>query len=73
MNFVEPIRDRKKIAAIKNLLVGANRYRDLLLFVVGINTALRISDLLTLQVGQVVDANGTRAGYKPYLSVFPTS
>ena len=30
MNFVEPIRDRKKIAQIKNLLRGQQRYRDLL-------------------------------------------
>jgi len=29
----------------------------LLLFTVGINTALRISDLLTVQLGQVVDAS----------------
>jgi len=50
MNFVEPIRDRKKIAQIKNQLRGQRRYRDLLLFVVGINTALRISDLLALRV-----------------------
>jgi integrase len=49
------IRDKKKIAQIKNQLEGANRYRDLLLFVVGINTALRVSDLLTLQIGRVVD------------------
>jgi integrase len=55
MNFVEPIRDRKKIAQIKNLLRGEGRYRDLLLFVVGINTALRISDLLELQVGHFLD------------------
>jgi integrase len=58
MDFVEPIRDRKKIAQIKNQLEGAGRYRDLLLFVVGINSALRISDLLTLRIGQVVDDNG---------------
>lgn len=49
MNFVEPIRDRKKIAQIKNILRGQDRYRDLLLFVVGINAALRISDLLQLR------------------------
>jgi len=42
MNFVEPIRDWKKISQIKNLLRGQRRYRDLLFFVVGINTALRI-------------------------------
>ena len=55
MNFVEPIRDRKKIAQIKNLLRGQKRYRNFLLFVVGINTALRISDLLQLGVGHFFD------------------
>jgi len=55
MNFVEPIRNRKKIAQIKNLLRGQGRYRDLLLFVVGINTALRISDLLQLRVEHFLD------------------
>lgn len=34
MNFVEPIRDRKKITQIKNQLRGQQRYRDLLLLVV---------------------------------------
>jgi len=58
MNFVEPIRDPKKIAQIKNLLRGQKRYRDLLLFVVGINSALRISDLLTLCIGQFLDEQG---------------
>jgi integrase len=57
MNFVEPIRDRKKIAQIKNLLRGQRRFRDLLLFVVGINTALRISDLLELRVEHFLDDN----------------
>lgn len=55
MNFVEPIRDRKKIAQIKNLLRGQKRFRDLLLFVAGINTALRISDLLQLQINHFLD------------------
>ena len=55
MNFVGPIRDRKKIAQIKNQLRGQKRFRDLLLFVVGINTALRISDLLQLQIGHFLD------------------
>jgi integrase len=55
MNFVEPIRERKKITQIKNQLRGQRCYRDLLMFVVGINTALRISDLLELQVGHFLD------------------
>jgi integrase len=58
MNFVEPIRDRKKIAQIKNLLRGQRSYRNLLLFVVGINTALRISDLLQLKVNHFLDEKG---------------
>jgi hypothetical protein len=58
MNFVEPIRDKKKIAQIKNLLRGQRRFRDLLLLVTGINTALRASDLLTLRIGQVVTLDG---------------
>jgi len=55
MNFVEPIRDRKRIAQIKNQLRGQGRYRDLLLFTVGINSALRISDLLNLRVHHFID------------------
>ncbi|MEJ2486154.1 MAG: tyrosine-type recombinase/integrase [Anaerolineales bacterium] len=58
MKFVEPIRDRKKITQIKNQLRGQNRYRDLLLFVVGINTALRISDLLELRPNQFIGEDG---------------
>ena len=59
MNFVEPIRSTKKIAQIKNLLKGQSRYRDLLLFTVGINTALRVSDLLRLRIGDFVDHEGS--------------
>jgi site-specific recombinase XerD len=58
MNFVEPIRSTKKINQIKNLLKGQGRYRDLLLFVAGINTALRVSDLLDLCIGEFVDEAG---------------
>lgn len=55
MNFVEPIRDRKKISQIKNLLRGQKRFRDLLFFTVGINTALRVSDMLRLRIGDLMD------------------
>ena len=58
MNFVEPIRDHKKIAQIKNQLRGQMRFRDLLLFVLGINTALSISDLMQLQIGHFLDEQG---------------
>lgn len=55
MNFVEPIRGRKKIAQIKNQPRGQRRYRDLFLIGVGINTALRISDLFILRVMHFLD------------------
>jgi integrase len=58
MNYVDPIRNRKKIAQIKNLLRGKKRYRDLLLFVVGVNSALRISDLLQLRINHFLDEQG---------------
>ncbi len=44
MNFVEQIRDRKKFTLIKNFLRGQRRYRDLLLFVIVINSVLLKAD-----------------------------
>jgi integrase len=54
---VEPIKDMKKIQAIK-VLLHKNNPRDEALFVVGINTALRIGDLLSLRMRDVMDARG---------------
>jgi len=48
---VEPIRDPKNIKAIKKLLEGNPVYYAL--FVLGINTNLRASDLLRIKAGQV--------------------
>jgi integrase len=58
VNNVEPIRDKKKIEAIKKILLGGNHYRDYLLFVLGINTGLRVSDLLKLRFDDVIDQQG---------------
>jgi integrase len=57
---VEPIRDVKKIEAMKKILRAGNR-RDEVLFIMGINTALRISDILSLTVADVLDAKGRLA------------
>ena len=48
---VDPIRELKDIKAIKKLL--ADNPRDLALFVIGINTNLRASDLLRITVADV--------------------
>lgn len=58
MELVEPIRDPRKVAAIRNMLRGQHHPRDYLLFVMGINTALRIGDLLALKVGDLLDERG---------------
>jgi integrase len=58
MKFVEPIRDLRKISQIKNMLRGENKIRELLLFELGINSALRLSDLLVIQVKDVFDTKG---------------
>ena len=57
MKEVEPIRDLKKVEAMKRYLKGKNT-RDYALFVVGLNLALRISDLLSLQWEDILDPIG---------------
>lgn len=49
MNEVQAIKDRQHIELMKQALHG----RDLLLFTIGINVGLRISDLLALKVGDL--------------------
>lgn len=58
MNIVEPIRDVKKILAIKRNLREEKNPRNYLLFVAGVNLALRISDLLSLKVKDILDKQG---------------
>lgn len=54
MNFVEPIRNRKDIDNMKKLLYSMNE-RDAVYFIIGINTAFRISDLIHLKFKDVID------------------
>lgn len=51
MEKVQPIRDQKQIDAIKRIL--KSQPRDYLLFTLGINSGLRISDLLKLEIRQI--------------------
>ena len=52
MNIVEPIKDKSKLKRVEDLLKRGN-WRNLLLFVMGINTGLRVSDILALDVRDV--------------------
>ena len=49
MKLVQPIRDREKLEEMKMELLKVG-YKNYLMFVVGINTGLRISDMLELKV-----------------------
>ncbi len=63
MNTVEPIREIQKILAIKRILKEQSNPRDYLLFTMGINFALRINDLLSLKVKDVLDKKGEIVEY----------
>lgn len=52
MNVVEPIKDKKRIRKVERILAKRNQ-RDLLLFIMGTNTGLRVSDILALDVEDV--------------------
>lgn len=51
----EPIKRVEDIQAISNWFLTRKRYRDNMLFIVGINFGLRISDLLTLRFSNLID------------------
>lgn len=53
MNEVQPIRQKKDINKMKRALHGRNK----LLFILGINLGLRISDLLQLKVSDFIEEN----------------
>lgn len=56
MEFVQPIRDKRQIEAMKRHLKGNDTgLRDVCLFTLGINSGLRVSDLLQLTVGDVAE------------------
>ncbi|MBY0122050.1 tyrosine-type recombinase/integrase [Bacillus sp. S/N-304-OC-R1] len=59
MEYVEPIKDIEKIIAIKENL-RRKSLRDFLLFVFGINTGIRVHDLLTLKVNDIWDGEGIK-------------
>lgn len=58
MEIVEPIRRKVDIDMVKTAL--KKQPRDFALFVTGINSGLRISDLLQLRIGDVTERGGGR-------------
>jgi integrase len=58
MNFVEPFRSKKDVEAVRLYLRG-KALKHGLWFWIGVNSALRISDLLSLKLGNVRKTDGT--------------
>ena len=58
MNYVQPIREQSKIEEMKTEL-KKNGTRDYLLFYMGINTGLRISDIIKLKVKDILNQDRT--------------
>lgn len=52
MNIVEPLRSKEYIKQIEKFLAKTNK-RNRLIFSFGINTGLRVSDILALNIGDV--------------------
>ncbi len=60
MEYVEAIKERTKIIEIKEILYKRSK-RDYLLFTMGINTGLKISEILTMKKHQIIDHSGKLA------------
>lgn len=55
----EPIKEMSDIIRISQFLIGQKRYRDNMLFIVGINFGLRVSDLRSLRFSHLINDDCT--------------
>lgn len=62
MNTVQPIRDKEKLNELKEEL-KRNGTRDYLLFYTGLNSGMRVSDVVNLNVNDVRNSDGTMKQY----------
>ena len=63
----EPIKSMEDIDKISRFLISQGRYRDNMLFIVGINFGLRVSDLRVLRFSNLINDNYT---FKDSFAVF---
>ena len=54
MNNVDAIKDKEDIEKIKEVLIRGD-YRNYLMFIIGINTGLRITQILSLKFSDLID------------------
>lgn len=60
MSTTIPIKDKKMLKEFKNYYLKKNNYRNYALIVIGLNTALRISDILSLKWSDVYNFSTNR-------------
>ncbi len=58
MNTTYPIRDQKDVRKLEDHFLSKNEYRNYMLIVFCLNTALRIGDILSLKWSDVLHKNG---------------
>ena len=69
MNYVQPIRDVKKIEKMKKLMRKEGKFKELALFELGIKTGLRISDILNLKWSSVFSQAGDEPIFREVISI----
>lgn len=79
MNFVQPIRDQETIDNIKEFFrkeFGKQGERNCMMFVLGINTGLRIQDILKFRkrdvIGDQIIMNEMKTGKRKIIQINPT-
>ena len=60
MGTTNPIRGKRELEKFKNYYLEKEKYRNYLLIIMGLNTALRISDILKLRWNDVYDFQNKR-------------
>lgn len=67
MSTTMPIKDKKVLEEFKNYYLKKENYRNYLLIVIGLNTALRISDILSLKWSDVYNFSANQ--FKSHLEL----
>ena len=67
MSTTIPIKDKEVLEEFKNYYLKKENYRNYLLIVIGLNTALRISDILSLKWSDVYNFSANR--FKSHLEL----
>lgn len=57
---VQPLRDKDDIERMKQTLRERHSERDYIMFLIGVNTGLRVSDILALKTDQILNLNNKK-------------